>query len=848
MSPSLSRRALALAAAAGLGLLTTTALATAAAAAAPPSTTTLPGEVVRDLASAADHGAVDASAPMRVAVAMAVDTAGRDRAYRSMVTPGSPRYGQFLTPAQFNTEFGVSSGSAQRVLRAVTAHGLKVKYASPDGSYVLLGGTAGQVDRTFGVTERHYTRRTGQAFTANNVAPTVPTGVTAVLGLTSLPRFTVANGKARARAAAPAQDACLPGRCTGTLTPPDLWSVYEQPSTDRGAGQKVAIFGEGKLDQVVSNLRTFEKTFGLPTVPVRRVLVGDDGTDNAGQGEWDLDSDASTGMAPDLAELDYYFGSDLSDASIGGTYSAWANDPSGPLTGNSSFGGPEAQEYLGGFILDRLLQQAAMEGRTMFVSSGDAGGSCLPGANGVSNQAVPCVEYPASSPYVVGVGGTVLYTNTTTPTGSTQAQPATRNLEKNWEYSGGGVSNLEPAPGYQVAAFPGGVGVPCGAGPGQGKTCRGVPDVAAVSGDIVTNGYAVISGTNTLTASGGTSLSSPLWAGMWSRVQAAHPSACGSSTTLGFAQPLLYGLGNDTTRDPLSFFDVGGTTASLPGSNGQQVTMARSTVDPAGYDFITGLGTPRITGIARALDCGNTTAVATNTPPASLDVTTSPTVTGCAPNGTLTDPAGDQFPATGTDAFDLRTVRLSSAGRVITFATTVTNLAAAPGTIDYATEFVYGTSLYAVTADHSATGDTFGLYLLATQVTPIGVGAQSAPTLLASLSGTVDTATNAISVLLPFDTFNAHSGQTTPLQAGSTLAKITVFTQAGPATTALPADFDNAPVDQANFFNCSYQVAAIDIAPTALPEGAYVALLPVTALVAGAGVLLIRRRRVSATG
>jgi len=844
VSAQLPRRALALSAAVGLSLLPTTALAASAATTGP--TTTVLASDVPDLSHSTAGAALPGSTPMRVAVAMSVDQAARDSAYRAITTPGGARYQQFLTPAEFNAEFGVSQPAAQRVLRAVTADGLDVKYASPDGSYLLLTGTASQVDRTFSVTERTYTGGTGRTFTSNDVAPTVPTGVSAVLGLTSLTRMkTFARPVAHPEAVTPSQDTCLPGACTGTLTPPDLWSVYQQPSGDRGAGQKVAIFGEGQLDQVVKNLRIFEKTFSLPTVPVRRVLVGDDGTDNAGQGEWDLDSDASTGMAPDLQELDYYFGSDLSDASIGGTYSAWANDAAGPLTGNSSFGGPEAQEFLGGFILDRLLQQAAMEGRTMFVSSGDAGGSCLPGANGVSNQVVPCVEYPASSPYVVGVGGTVLYTNTTSPTSSTQAQPATRKLERNWEYSGGGVSNFEAAPSYQVTAFPGGTGAPCASGPGAGKTCRGVPDVSAVSGDVATNGYAVVTGAGALSASGGTSLSSPLWAGMWSRVQAAHPATCGSTAHLGFAQPLLYGLGNDPTQDPQDFFDIGNPLDhSSPGSNGQQSTQVRTPgFDPAGYDFITGLGTPMVTNIATALDCGGSTAVAADTP-APLDVTTTPSITGCAPNGTLTDPAGDQFPATGTDAFDLRRIRISSTGRVATFAATVTSLATVPGTIDYATEFVFGTSLYAVTADHSTAGDTFGLYLLATQVTPIGLGVQTTPTLLTSLTGTVDPATSTVSVLLPFDTFNAHSGQTTPLQAGSILGKISVFTQTGPASTALPADFDNEPVDQANFFNCTYQVPAIDLPPPAMPEVPYAALLPLGALAVG-GVVLLRRRRVT---
>ncbi len=782
-------------------------------AAAPPNTIVLTGEVVHDLSSYTDLGAVQPGASMRVAVALSYDQAARDAAYKAIYTPGSASYDQFLTPAQFRTQFGADPAVASRVRTAVTSQGLDVAYASPDGSYLELTGTADQVENTFQVSEHTFQTSAG-TFTANAQAPTVPSGVAAVLGLTSLTKMTALGTTRATRPAAPAQDTCVPGQCTGILTPQDLWSVYDQPSTDRGAGQQIAIFGEGQLDQVVSNLRTFETDHGLPVVPVKRNLVGDNLSDNAGQDEWDLDSDATTGMSPDLEGLQYYFGSDLSDASIGGTYSAWANDPKGPSTGNSSFGGSEQLEYLGGFVLDSLLQQAAMEGRTMFASSGDGGGSCLPGANGVTNDGAPCVEYPASSPYVVGVGGTVLYTATTSPTSSTQATPAARSDEYSWTYSGGGMSDYEPAPSYQTAAFPAGAGVPCTMGAATGQTCRGVPDVSAVSGDVATNGYSVVSGTNEETESGGTSLSSPLWAGMWARVLAAHPakkcSTSYSGSKLGFAQPVLYAVGNDPTIDAQAFFDVGGTTDSMPSSNGQQQTLPRTPVaDPTGYDFVSGLGTPDVSVIQKAVDCGRVTPTKANKVPSSNDVTVVyDSKRGCAPNGTLTDPAGDEVPSTpANEAYDLRNILITSTAKGTNFSATVTNLAAATGTdVDYAFEFKYGSGSYAVSVDVGTASNTFSLYQRTITVTAVGLGVEQPPTDLSdALTGTVDPATNTISAFLPYSVFNSTALPTTPYKKGKVLSGLTIYANAGPAATAIPNDFNAEPLDQANFFQCTYK-------------------------------------------
>src|SRR5204863_2539144 len=112
-------------------------------------------------------------------------------------------------------------------------------------------------------------------------------------------------------------------------------------------------------------------------------------------------------------------------------------------------------------------------------------------------------------------GGTVV----TTVDG---ANPAERDIEYAWTHGGGGPSLWISEPSYQSGVDA--INRPClasttGVLNSSGTTCRGVPDVAAQSGDLA-SGYTVVSD-GSPGAVGGTSLSSPLWVGMWGRVQAA---------------------------------------------------------------------------------------------------------------------------------------------------------------------------------------------------------------------------------------------------------------------------------------------------------------------------------------
>lgn len=187
----------------------------------------------------------------------------------------------------------------------------------------------------------------------------------------------------------------------------------------------------------------------------------------------------------------------------------------------------------------------------MFFSSGDTGSQCpaITGVNGVP-AGIPDTNYPASSPYGIGVGGTSVLS----PSGPNEIA---------WYAGGGGLSPLEPAATFQSGTNVGGAARRGPAPPAQ----RGVPDVSLdadpESGyDVVVNG--------TVTAIGGTSASAPSWQGIWARVQGAH------SGTVGFAGPVLY-----KTEPATAYHDI------TIGSNGLYTALP-------GYDLVTGLGTPHI--------------------------------------------------------------------------------------------------------------------------------------------------------------------------------------------------------------------------------------------------------------
>src|SRR5437764_570254 len=309
-----------------------------------------------------------------------------------------------------------------------------------------------------------------------------------------------------------------------------------------------------------------------------------------------MDTQSSTGMAPHVDEVRMYFASDLSLSGFATSVQTWASDPQGPNQVSASLGSceePVAFAALGAIAdqaASRALAQAATQGRTFFASAGDTGAGCGLGAvtiNGVTYGPGPWPEFPAVDPNVTAVGGTVVYTD--------GGSPSKRVDEHTWDHTGGTRSDYVAQPSYQS-------GVPLlqtqycvskedGTPYNPPQLCRGTVDVSALSGDgtIVLNhakstpaaGIAPANGFDMVDTAdqgatynehfseGGTSLSSPLWLGMWARVNAA------SATPLGQSNYVIYPIASST---PTAFHDITEGANPLPAL--------------PGYDFPTGVGTP----------------------------------------------------------------------------------------------------------------------------------------------------------------------------------------------------------------------------------------------------------------
>ncbi len=587
---------------------------------------------VRNLALATLAGPVAPAQQLTVGVFLTNPNQAAEDAYvASLYNPASANYQNFLDPDQFQSQFGVPAANLQAVESWLHGQGLQTTEVEGSTDFVLATGTAAQLATAFATTLNRYTWA-GRSFYANATAPAVPAslGIGEIVGLNNLNQwFTPRVSAPIAPEAVTAGPGGLPGPNTGLLGPEDLWSIYDLPSTNLGNGQSMAIIGWGVTDPVIPDLRSFEAEWGLPAVPVSVKRYGDTSTpDTSGDGatgEWELDTQASTGMAPDVTSEQLYFAHHSTDPDILAAIAGWVNDRHGPLQASASFGECENVGNANAVLADgveipgdKILEQAVAEGRTLFSSTGDTGSSCPVApvdTNGLATQGYPGLEWPSVSPWAVAVGGTDL-----TSDGNT---PPKRFSETAWEYTGGGNSTSEPAGSYQVGVAPTNCvfdenGNPYVPGVAAGPVCRSTPDVAAISGDVATgNGLLITNDSGADQQGAGTSLSSPLWLGFWTRIQAA---ATAKGKGLGFANPSLYRVAE-----------------ASPGRDFYDVVVGDNQPYPAkpGYDNTTGWGTPEVSQLMQDLT-GRLTPVS-NAKPAPVVQT--PTTT-C---GTLfTDPTGDE--------------------------------------------------------------------------------------------------------------------------------------------------------------------------------------------------------------
>ena len=466
----------------------------------------------------------------------------------------TPPAGQRFDRAEFARRYGAAPDHIARVGAYARDHGLVVADVDPARRLVRIAGTAVALGRAFrtkldryGIATGEHRGRGGPLYVGDDIVDLVQ----GVFGLDDRPQ-------------ARAQFRIAPARATASsFTPVQIADLYGFPPGD-GAGETIALIELGG-GFTPADLTTYFK--GLNVAPPKVTAVAVDSGRNAPtrdasgpDGEVMLDIEVAGALAPG-ARIAVYFAPNTDQGFLDAVTQAIHDQTLKPSIVSISWGGPEsAWTPAAARAMDQAFQDAASLGVTICVASGDGGSS-----DGVTDGKAH-VDFPASSPNVLGCGGTRV---TAGAGGTAIAAETVWNDGAQGGAGGGGISALFPVPAYQQAvALP--PSADAGAGPG-----RGVPDVAGNADP--QSGYQVLVDGRSMVI-GGTSAVAPLWAGLIARLNAAlgHP--------VGFINPQLYAHAA-ACRDIVS------------GNNGAYQAGA-------GWDACTGLGSPNGTALLAALKSG----------------------------------------------------------------------------------------------------------------------------------------------------------------------------------------------------------------------------------------------------
>ncbi len=437
-------------------------------------------------------------------------------------------------------------------------HGLTVVDSVPARRYVRLGGTAAAFQAAFH-TELHDVEHDGARYRMRQGSLSVPSSmapiIESVLGLddrpVAQPRFVIVPRAQRADAA---------------HLPNQLGQLYNFPTGVDGAGHNVAIIELGGGYNDSDNAQAFAAmNLKVPTV----AAVGVDGAANTpgsdADGEVALDIQVAGGNAPG-ANLIVYFTTNT-DQGFADAISQAAHDVArAPAVISISWGGPESG-YTSQAVstMNSVMQDAGTLGVSVFAASGDSLAT-----DGLADGAAH-VDFPASSPYAIGCGGTSIQTSGAAITAETVWNDQTSG-------TGGGISDLFPVPAFQSnVTLPPSVNA--------GRRGRGVPDVA---GDAApATGYTIVLNGQAQTV-GGTSAVAPLWSGLTSLI------AQSLGRNPGFFLPAIY-------ADPSGLREI--TT----GSNKPEGSTIGYDAGP-GWNACTGLGRPDGAGVLATLQKATPTA------------------------------------------------------------------------------------------------------------------------------------------------------------------------------------------------------------------------------------------------
>jgi len=560
-------------------------------------------------------GAAPATQRLSLVLPLRANLAGLERFAAAVTTVGSPQYGQYEPIPVLARRFGASTADRSRVVSFLHHSGASSVRIDRTGLFADATMPVASAQRLFGTTLARFQAGRASRFVAPTSSARVPSAlggaVTGVVGLDTRP---VLSGQSAATPATghftnvPATFSadentysgyqqrsgtgvgCAPALAQRGFTPNQYLTAYDYSPLQSlgltGQGERVALI---EIDGYrYSDLVSFAQCFGLP-IPAISGFGVNLSHPLAPGGESTLDLEALDAAAPGLKEVDVYESRDRASDVLRSLTAPLQNGSRVPEVISASLGvcEPELQLSIGSNGIrsaEAALALAAASGISVLSSSGDAGSSACIGRAGPIDALA--VSYPASSPWVTGVGGTNVELNAAN---QISAQIVWNDGPYDLAAGGGGVSRLFARPGYQKGTVP--------------ISHRTVPDVSMLAD--VLPGYdiyctasdcAKASAGNPWIAVGGTSAAAPLLAGGFALVD--QTLQAHQKQNLGGANSLLYRIARQDATAGV-FSDVTGSDNDLGpyllGGNHRSLGCCSAT---PGYDMATGLGSVDLAKLA----------------------------------------------------------------------------------------------------------------------------------------------------------------------------------------------------------------------------------------------------------
>jgi len=484
---------------------------------------------------------------------------------------------QLMTREQLADEYGAAQPDIDAVVKTYTQLGLKNTFTDAATRTVKFSGSVAEMEKAFQVKLFNYSHPDGTYRGREgyvHVPKSLSTIIEAVFGLDNR---RIAHRRKQVIRQGPAKSATAVS--PSWYTSAELATHYHFPAGD-GDGQTIGIleFGGGYF---AADLQQYCQLAGtaMPNV----VVVSTDGTSTSAkdgaEGEVMMDVEVVAGVCP-KATIVVYFAEWSENGWITALDAAVQDRQNNPMVISASWGSAEDTDIWTKQAIQQFnetLQEAAQLGITICVAAGDDGSSDADNTGGLAH-----VDFPASSPYVLAVGGTTIpKKGVEQPDVVWFEGSGVRNQRDSSGSTGGGVSAVFPRPDWQKAITIKSVNPSAIAG-------RVIPDIAANADWVASPYLLVVDGSSQ--GNGGTSAAAPLIASLIALINASLPAG----NRVGFLTPVLYQAGADGSV-------IGASCCTDVISGGNKTATAGGYDAGPGYDAVSGWGTPNGSKLAAAI-------------------------------------------------------------------------------------------------------------------------------------------------------------------------------------------------------------------------------------------------------